>query len=66
MGSRDVVDRGTDPEVRALLETSGGKPIVQIVWDPDTDAASIRSAGMEHALIPRLLLSLGGALSGGR
>ncbi|MGY1602341.1 hypothetical protein [Geodermatophilus sp. SYSU D00815] len=60
------MDPRADDEVRALLETSGGKPIVQIVWDPETDTASIRCAGLDHALVPRLVLNLGRALAGDR
>ena len=32
-------------ELAALLATSGGRPIIQIVLDPGDDSTSIRSAG---------------------
>ena len=48
----------------ALLAASGGRPIIQIVLDPETDQTTIRSAGLDGAAIPRFLLSLGRALTG--
>jgi hypothetical protein len=53
-------DRG----LAALLAASGGRPIIQIVLDPENDQTSIRSAGLDGAEIPRFLLSLGRALTG--
>jgi hypothetical protein len=53
-----------DAEVRALLLTSGGRPVIQIVVDPASDVTSIRSAGMDTAAIPAFLARLGSLLSG--
>ncbi|MGY1619256.1 hypothetical protein ACI797_21155 [Geodermatophilus sp. SYSU D00691] len=63
---RDTTTRSAEQEARALLHVSGGKPIVQIVWDPESDTASIRCAGLDHAVVPRLVLNLGLALTGER
>jgi hypothetical protein len=47
-----------------LLAVSGGRPIIQIVLDLENDVTSIRSAGVDGAAIPALILRLGEALSG--
>jgi len=47
-----------------LLLASGGRPIIQIVLDPDDDAISIRCAGLDGAAVPALVLRLGRALTG--
>jgi hypothetical protein len=54
-----------EDEHAALLASSGGKPVIQIVLDPQGGLASIASAGIEGHLIPRVILNLGIALCGG-
>jgi hypothetical protein len=55
---------GGDAELASLLRTSGGLPVIQIVLDPDSDATSIRSAGVVAEQIPSFLVRLGRALGG--
>ena len=47
-----------------LLLASGGKPVIQIVLDPEDDVISIRTAGLDGAAVPGIVLRLGRALSG--
>jgi hypothetical protein len=47
-----------------LLLASGGKPVIQIVLDPEEDVISIRAAGLDGAAVPALVLRLGRALTG--
>jgi hypothetical protein len=54
----------TDERVTELLRASGGKPVIQIVYDPETDETSICSAGFDGASIPRFILTLGRVLTG--
>jgi hypothetical protein len=56
---------GADDGLAALLASSGGKPVIQIVLEPLGDVASIRSAGIDGHAIPRVILNLGIALCGG-
>jgi hypothetical protein len=53
-----------DDELAALLASSSGKPVIQIVLEPQGNVASIRSAGIDGGLIPRVILNLGIALCG--
>jgi hypothetical protein len=47
-----------------LLLASGGKPVIQIVLDPEDDVISIRTAGLDGAAVPGIVLRLGKALTG--
>jgi hypothetical protein len=47
-----------------LLLASGGKPVIQIVIDPEDDVVSIRTAGIDGAAVPGIVLRLGRALTG--
>jgi hypothetical protein len=47
-----------------LLLASGGKPVIQIVLDPEDDVISIRTAGLDGAAVPGIVLRLGRALTG--
>jgi hypothetical protein len=49
-----------------LLLASGGKPVIQIVLDPEDDVISIRTAGLDGAAVPGIVLRLGRALTGQR
>jgi hypothetical protein len=53
-----------DDELAALLASSGGKPVIQIVLEPQGNAASIRSAGIDGDLIPQVIANLAIALGG--
>jgi hypothetical protein len=60
-----VIDQRENATVlEELLAVSGGKPIIQIVLDPEDDVISIRTAGIDGAAVPRIVLRLGRALSG--
>ena len=60
----DVLSRQQDTTIEALLAASGGKPVIQIVWNPETDETSIASVGFDHAVIPRFVYNLGRVLVG--
>jgi hypothetical protein len=47
-----------------LLLASGGRPVIQIVIDPEDDVVSIRAAGLDGAAVPDIVLRLGKALTG--
>jgi hypothetical protein len=47
-----------------LRTLSGGLPVIHIVLNLDNDLTSIRSAGIDGAAVPPLLLRLGRALTG--
>jgi hypothetical protein len=47
-----------------LLLASGGRPVIQILLDPEADVISIRTAGLDGAAVPALVLRLGLALTG--
>jgi hypothetical protein len=59
-----VIPRQRDATVDALLVESGGKPVIRIVWDPETDQTSICSVGFDRAKIPNFIYSLGRMLVG--
>jgi hypothetical protein len=61
--SDDVLTR-EDPVIEAMLAASGGKPVIQIVYDPVADTTSIQSVGFEHAKIPHFIHTLGRVLVG--
>jgi len=46
-----------------LLLASGGKPVIQIVLDLEEDVISIRTAGLDGAAVPALILRVGRALT---
>jgi hypothetical protein len=52
-----------DRVIAQLLDCSGGKPIIQIVLDPENDATSISSVGVDKAEIPDFIVRLGKALT---
>ncbi len=56
-------DLASSPELQLLLASSGGRPVIQIVLDFENDLTSIRSAGVDGAAIPALILRLGRALT---
>ena len=60
----DVLPRQRDTTVEELLRASGGKPVIQIVWNPATDETSIASAGFDHDKIPHFIYTLGRVLVG--
>jgi len=60
----DVIAREDDATVRAMLVASAGRPVIQIVFDPEADTTSIRSVGFEHARIPDFIHTLGRVLVG--
>jgi hypothetical protein len=60
----DVLSRDQDRTIEALLAASGGKPVIQIVWNPETDETSIASVGFDHAKIPNFIHTLGRVLVG--
>lgn len=62
--TEDVLTGERGRTVQLLLAASGGKPIIQIVYDPETDRTSISSVGFDHAAIPRFVLTLGRVLAG--
>ncbi len=59
----DVLTR-EDPTIQAMLAASGGKPVIQIVFDPVADTTSIQSVGFEHDKIPQFIHTLGRVLVG--
>jgi len=59
-----VIAHQDDAAIQELLAVSGGKPIIQIVFDPETDETSIRSVGFENANVPHFILTLGRFLTG--
>ncbi len=61
---RDVIPPQRDATIQKLLAASGGKPVIQIVFDPETDRTSISSVGFDHAKIPGFVLTLGRVLTG--
>ncbi|SFF35911.1 hypothetical protein [Blastococcus tunisiensis] len=60
----DVIARDDEATIRAMLVASGGKPVIQIVFDPEVDTTSIQSVGFEHAKIPNFIYTLGRVLVG--
>ena len=60
-----MIDSRTDANVLDdLLLASGGRPVIQIVLDPEDDVVSIRAAGLDGAAVPGIVLRLGKALTG--
>jgi len=60
-----MIDSRTDANVLDdLLLASGGRPVIQIVLDPEDDVVSIRAAGLDGAAVPAIVLRLGKALTG--
>ena len=60
----DVIAREDDATVQAMLAASAGRPVIQIVFDPEADTTSIQSVGFEHARIPDFIYTLGRVLVG--
>ncbi|RBY89411.1 hypothetical protein [Blastococcus sp. TF02A-30] len=60
----DVLTSSREATIAALLAASGGKPVIQIVWDPETDETSIASVGFDHSRIPHIIHTLGRVLVG--
>jgi len=52
-----------DPEIDLLLRASHGRPVIQIVLDPENDSTIIQGAGIDEAAIPRIIIALGRALT---
>jgi hypothetical protein len=59
-------DVAASPDARTadLLTSSGGKPVIQIVLDPELETTTIRAVGVDHAEIPQFIVRLGKALTG--
>ena len=60
----DVITREPDATIRAMLVASGGKPVIQIIFDPEVDTTSIQCVGFEQAKIPNFIHTLGRVLVG--
>jgi hypothetical protein len=60
----DVITREDDATVQAMLAASAGRPVIQIVFDPEADTTSIQSVGFEHAKVPNFIYTLGRVLVG--
>ena len=52
-----------DPEIDLLLRASHGRPVIQIVLDPERDSTIIQGAGIDEATIPKIIIALGRALT---
>ncbi|WP_324276290.1 hypothetical protein [Blastococcus brunescens] len=59
-----VIIREADATIQAMLVASGGKPVIQIIYDPEADTTSIQSVGFEHGKIPNYIYTLGRVLVG--
>ncbi|MGY1826348.1 hypothetical protein [Blastococcus sp. SYSU DS0541] len=62
--AEDVITREADRTIHAMLAASGGKPVIQIIVDPEADTTTIQSVGFEHAKIPNIIHTLGRVLVG--
>ena len=63
MGSALRLATDRDVVIAQLLNCSGGKPIIQIVLDPESGATSITSVGVDQTEIPAFMVRLGKALT---
>lgn len=52
-----------ESEIDLLLRASHGRPVIQIVLDPEHDTTTIQGAGLDEAAIPRIIIALGRALT---
>lgn len=61
---QDVAAAAGADRISALLASSDGKPVIQIVLDPETCETTIRSVGVDQAAIPDFIVRLGRVLTG--
>jgi hypothetical protein len=58
-----VPTHSIETELDLLLRASHGRPVIQIVLDPERDVTTIQGAGIDEASIPRIIIALGRALT---
>jgi len=59
----DSATPAAEPDVELLLRASHGRPVIQIVLDPEHDSTIIQGAGIDEAAIPRIIIALSRALT---